>query len=207
MLAVSDAERRLAPLPPALPDDILVPAAHYADLPADRRVFGIAEYAKDGLLPLIGRLGPDDWLPRLREIADLLIDSEAVSTPEGLIPAQTSEVNGDILQVLTRTYWLTGDDRYLAAATRIGTAYLNEALPRSTWLPPYEWNFSENEPIGHRRFHMSDHGNEVFSGLIEWNVAETFSGQPDAAAHRAGLRKMLDRVLSKGRNPMASGCV
>jgi hypothetical protein len=47
---------------------------------------------------------------------------------------------------------------------------------------------------------MSDHGNESFSGLIEWSVLETYTGNPDAAAHRVALRKMLDRTLQKGRD-------
>jgi hypothetical protein len=102
--------------------------------------------------------------------------------------------------VLTRTYWMTGDERYREAANRIGLAYVNQALPRSTWLPPYEWDFSENEPIGRRRFHMSDHGDESFSGLIEWSVLETYTHSPDAAAHRVVLRKMLDRALARGRD-------
>src|SRR5262249_48558180 len=74
------------------------------------------------------------------------------------------------------------------------------ALPKSTWLPPYEWDFMLGESIGRKRFRVSDHGDEVFSGLVEWGVAETFSGRPDAAAHRIGIRRMLDRVLASGRN-------
>jgi hypothetical protein len=200
MLAVLDAERRLAPAPPELPDDILVPGGRHVNLPPDRRIFGIAEYAKDGLLPLIDRLGPDDWLPRLREIADLIVASSNTPTPEGMIPARTAEVNGDVLQVLARAYWMTGDARYLDAATRIGDAYVRDALPRTTWLPPYEWDFMTSESIGRKRFHVSDHGDEIFSGLIEWSVAETYSRQPDAALHRVAIRKMLDRVLARGRN-------
>ncbi len=200
MLAVLEAERRLAPPLPELPDDVLVPGILGAGLPADRRMFGIAEYGKDGLLPLIDRLGPDPWLPRLREIADLILTASATPTRAGTIPAQTSEVNGDVLQLLARTYWMTGDERYLDAASNLGKAYLDGALPKTTWLPPYEWDFMLGESIGRKRFHMSDHGNEVFSGLVEWNVAETFSGRPDAAAHRAGIRRMLDRVLARGRN-------
>jgi hypothetical protein len=200
MLAVLEAERRLAPMSPALPDDVLVPGAQQVNLPLDRRIFGIAEYAKDGLLPLVDRLGPDDWLPRLREIADLIVAASATPTPEGVIPAQTSEVNGDVLQVLARAYWMTGDDRYLAAATRIGNAYVKDALPKTTWLPPYQWDFMTSESIGRKRFHVSDHGDEIFSGLVEWNVAETYSNQPDAAVHRAAIHRMLDRVLATGRN-------
>jgi hypothetical protein len=200
MVAVRDAERSRAPALPALPDDLLAPDGHAADQPTERRIFGIAEYAKDGLLPMIDRLGPDDWLPRLREIADLILIASTTQTDGGPIPGQTSEINGDVLQVLTRAYWMTGDERYREAANRIGNAYINQALPRSTWLPPYEWNFSENEPVGRRRFHMSDHGDESFSGLVEWSVLETYTGSPDAAAHRVGIRKMLDRALAKGRD-------
>ena len=49
-------------------------------LKADDRIFGNAEYAKDGLLPMVDRLGPDPWLGRLVEIADEILAASATPT-------------------------------------------------------------------------------------------------------------------------------
>ena len=49
------AERKLGPL---VPDDVQLPSGARQGLSHDERMFGVAEYAKDGLLPLVERLGP-----------------------------------------------------------------------------------------------------------------------------------------------------
>ena len=201
VVAVLAAERRLAPAPPQLPDDLLLPGGRLAGQSADERMFGAAEYAKDGLLPLVERLGRDPWLGRLEEIVGAILAGSTTPTHRGPIPGDSNEVNGDLLQVLTRTYWATGDERYYAAAGRIGTAYLDDMLPKTDWLPAHEWDFMTGEPIGRRRLRLSDHGNEIVTGLVEWHLAESLRREPEAPAHRAAIRKMLDRMLSKGRNP------
>ena len=199
-LAGLAAERRLAPPAPQLPDDLLLPAGSSAGREADYRLFGAAEYGKDGLLPLVERLGPDPYLSRLREVAGVILAAAATPSRRGPIPAPSNEVNGDVLQVLTRLYWLTGDDRYFQAADRIGRAYVEDMLPRTNWLPVHEWNFVEDEPIGRRRLRLSDHGNEIVAGLIGWHLIESVRAAPDAPAHRVTIRRMLDRMLDKGRN-------
>jgi hypothetical protein len=110
-------------------------------------------------------------------------------------------VNGNMLQVLIRLYWATGDERYLEMSERIGATYLEDVFPTTTNLPPNRWDFVEKEPLDRRRFRLSDHGNEVLSGLIEWHLAETILKQPDAPAHRQPIHRMLDRLLDKARNP------
>lgn len=199
-LAVLAAERRLAPPPPSLPDDLLLPGGQAVGQPPDQRMFDVAEYAKDGLLPLIERLGPDPWLGRLREVTDAILAASSTPTRRGPIPAATNEVNGDVLQVLARAYWATGDERYFAAADRIGRAYVEDMLPKTESLPVHGWNFMTGDPIGRRRLRLSDHGNEIVSGLVGWHMMESLRGEPDAPAHRVTIRKMLDRILQKGRN-------
>jgi hypothetical protein len=193
------AERKLGP---AVPDDVTVPGGQPIGLDLDDRIFGNAEYAKDGLLPMIDRLGRDPWLGRLVEVADEILAASAVPTREhGMMPADSTEVNGDMLQVLARTYWATGDRKYLDAASRIGQTYLREVFPTTTYLPPNRWDFVEKEPLDRRRFRLSDHGNEVLPGLLEWHLAATIAGDPDADEDRIAIRKMLDRLADKGRSP------
>jgi hypothetical protein len=199
LLDVFGSERRRSP---ALPDTVALPSGELAGLPNDERIFGAAEYAKDALLPLLERLGPDPWLGRLAEIADAVLDASTTPTPHrGPIPGDSTEVNGSMLQVLTRLYWASGEPRFLAAADRIAATYLEDVMPRTTYLPPNRWDFVEHEPLDRRRFRLSDHGNEVLAGLIEWHLAETVTGQPAAAAHRQVIRRMLDRLLDKARTP------
>jgi hypothetical protein len=167
----------------------------------DAAIFDAAEYVKDGLLPLIERLGPDPWLGRASEIADAIIAAANVPTPKrGNVPANSTEVNGDMLQLLARLYWATRDNRYLEAADRIALTYIEDVLPKTTYLPPNQWNFIENEPIGRRRLRLSDHGNEVISGLIEWHLIESALQRPGVEGHRQTIRRMLDRILQTGRN-------
>ena len=189
-------------LKPALPDDVHIVSGQPVGLSDYDRIFGVAEYAKDGLLPMVDRLGRDPWLGRQIEIADALIDASATPTRhEGMLPADSTEVNGDALQIFVRTYWAIGDPKYLTAAGHIGRTYLEDVLPTTTFLPPNKWDFVQNEPKDHRRFRLSDHGNEILSGLLEWHLAATVSGDPDAAQHRLAIRRMLDRLADRGRNP------
>lgn len=194
-----EAERKLGP---EVPDDVTIPGGEPLGLDLDDRIFGTAEYAKDGLLPMVDRLGPDPWLGRLVEIADKILAASATPTREhGMLPADSTEVNGDMLQVLARTYWGTGDPRYLEAANRIGRTYLREVFPTTTFLPPNRWDFVEKEPLDRRRFRLSDHGNEILSGLLEWHLAATVTGDPEADVDRVAIRRMLDRLADKGRSP------
>jgi hypothetical protein len=68
------------------------------------RIYGSVEYAKDGLLPLLERLGTGPWSDRLLDIARRVDAAEVENTRFGSIPSDSSEVNGQILQVLSRAY-------------------------------------------------------------------------------------------------------
>ncbi|MCC7371415.1 MAG: hypothetical protein IT306_23555 [Chloroflexi bacterium] len=192
-------ERQLGP---DVPDDVRVPGGQPLGLSEQDRIFGVAEYAKDGLLPMVDRLGPDPWLGRLVEIADRLLAASSVRTrAHGLVPADSTEVNGDVLQILARVYWATRDPKYLEAAGRISRTYTEEVFPVTTFLPPNRWDFVEKEPLDRRRFRLSDHGNEILPGLLEWHLAATLSGDPRASTDRLAIRRMLDRLADRARSP------
>jgi hypothetical protein len=200
ILATLAAERRLSQ-GQSFPQDVSLDTLQPVEREPEKVMLGVVEYAKDGLLPLVEALGPDPWLPRLREIMDAVIAASEVKTPAGPIPSAAAEVNGSALQALARLTWATNDPRYLQMGRQIAAAYLDHALPTTEYLPPHRWDFMENEPIGPRRFYLGDHGNEIVAGLVEWHRVETHLGLPEAAAHRVVVTKMLDRLLNKGRTP------
>jgi hypothetical protein len=190
------AERGLAS---GLPDSVEVDDLRPLGLDREARIFGAAEYAKDGLLPLLERLGPVPWRSRMRELVDAVLAEADTPTPFGSIPADSAEINGDLLQVLARLSWAVDDPAYTRMARRITAAYL-QVLPTTRYLPPHRWDFEANEPIERRRFRLSDHGNEILSGLLEWHLAETLRGSSLAAEQRPAIRRLLDTVLQRGRN-------
>ncbi|MCC6176806.1 MAG: hypothetical protein IT305_15975 [Chloroflexi bacterium] len=198
IVAALDAERRGES---GVPRDVKIGTGQRLDAKLADRIFGVAEYGKDGLLPLMDETGPDPWRDRLREITDAILAASTTPTrSHGMLPADSTEVNGDMLQILARLYFATSDATYLEAAGRIGRTYLEEVFPTTNFLPPNRWDFVNVEPLDRRRFRLSDHGNEIFSGLIEWHLAETVSGSPRAAEDRIAIRRLLDRLLQKGRN-------
>jgi hypothetical protein len=78
-------------------------------------VFGAAEYMKDGLIPLTEWLGKSPWSDRMLEILDDIpritrMVKEVKDSKFG--KNAVVEVNGDLLQVLTRMYWFTGKKEY-----------------------------------------------------------------------------------------------
>lgn len=198
ILGTLAAERRLTR---GFPQDVALDTLRPVKREPEKAMLNAVEYAKDGLLPLVESLGPDPWLRRLTEVVDAVLARADVPTPVGPIPSPAAEVNGSALQALARLTWLTGDPRYVEMGRRIAAAYLDYALPTTEGIPPHRWDFVENEPIGPRRFYLGDHGNEIVSGLVEWHRVETRLGLPEAPAHRAGIDRMLDRLLETGRNP------
>jgi hypothetical protein len=148
-------------------------------------MFGGSEYVKDGLMPITELLGVTPWRARRIGIVDDLWRYAPVETPVGRIVSLDPEVNGDMLLVLSRLYWMTKDRRYLEYATRLGDYYL----------------LGNHHPTrDFATLRLRDHGNEVVSGLTEL-YATSLKVQPaKAAAYRAPLHEMLDRILAVGRN-------
>jgi len=180
------AEQRLSNRVGCLPDDFNLITRRFAHPEPDmaRIIYGSAEYAKDGLIPITEILGTTTpYYRRLRCLADNILAESHHQTRFGPIPAGDHEVNGDMLQVLSRLWWATRDDRYLEMAVRIARHYLIDAPPAHA-----------------RRLRLRDHGGEIVNGLCEAYLAAK-RGRPEiAAALRGPLLADLDRILEIGRN-------
>ena len=184
-----------------LPDWYSIPRRQfqYAAPDLGRIIFGAAEYAKDGLNPLIELDGLEPWSARLRQLLDGIIDNVYVESDFGLLPAEDTETNGELLQSLTRFYFATGEERYLELAERIGDAYCLEVLPNSGWLPAHQWDFAMHQ-VKRDVFSLNDHGNEIVGGLAELFVTVQTEGRESAKRYEEPLRRMFDTLLEKARN-------
>lgn len=167
---------------------------------AERIIFGATEYAKDGLNPLIELLGPDPWRHRMAQLLDGVLEQAPVRSDFGLLPSASAEVNGELLQTLTRFFFLTGEEKYLEAAERIGDAYCLEVLPRGGDLPAHRWDFDAHRAVDDR-LNLNDHGNEIIGGLAELYLAVAGLERPSGSRYRRPLTRMFDRLLEVARNP------
>jgi hypothetical protein len=187
MLNMLRTETRLTSRIGALPDTYSFSKQGFTteepDLP--RIIFGSSEYIKDGLLPLTEWLGSSPWSERMIAILDDIWKHAPVETKFGNIPSTSHEVNGEMLQALSRVYWMTGDRKYLDWAIRLGDYYL----------------LGENHPTRNStRLRLRDHGCEVLSGLCEL-YATVNAAMPDKKqAYQEPIHEMLDGVLEIGRN-------
>jgi hypothetical protein len=158
----------------------------------DIRIFGTSEYVKDGLLAVSERFGSGPWFGRMREAVDAILEVAYVEAQAGPIPSNGTEANGELLQVLPRLHWATGDERYLRMAERIGEAYLFEVFPNNQGLPADYWDFQAQRPLPEderfrpaaesaaeaQPFRMVDHGGEIIPGLTELYIAERVTDNP-----------------------------
>ncbi|MBK7710324.1 MAG: hypothetical protein IPJ37_04775 [Bacteroidales bacterium] len=148
-------------------------------------IFGSAEYLKDGLIPLTEWLGPSPWSERMISIIDDTWKYAYVKTPFGNIISDDPEVNGDMLQSLSRIYWITGDKKYLDRAIIIGDYYL----------------LGKNHPTRNFKvLRLRDHGCEIVSGLCELYAAVSCVYPAKKELYKAPVYEMLDRILEIGRN-------
>ncbi|MCD6304536.1 MAG: hypothetical protein J7M21_06200 [Planctomycetes bacterium] len=147
-------------------------------------MFGSSEYVKDGLMPLTEWLGASPWCDRMLGILDDMWKHAPVETPFGRIVSTNFEVNGEMLQVLPRVYWMTGRKKYLQWALRLGDYYLLGGHHPTRDMP---------------RLSLDDHGCEAISGLCELYAALRFAMPDKAKTYRRPLYEMLDTILAKGR--------
>jgi hypothetical protein len=148
-------------------------------------IFGSAEYVKDGLIPLTEWLGPSPWSERMIAIIDDIWKHAYIKTPFGNIVTDDPEVNGDLLQALSRVYWITGNKKYLDEAVRIGDYYL----------------LGKNHPTKNFKvLRLRDHGCEIVSGLCELYAVVSTADPAKKEKYKAPLYVMLDRILEVGRN-------
>lgn len=150
-------------------------------------IFGMAEYAKDGLIAVTEALGITPWYTRMHEMLLAWMDHGDL--------AKNTEINGDLLQVFGRMYLLSGDKRYLEWGRKITEAYLFEALPKNNFLPPPFWNFKKKQLIGEPISRLRDHGNEMIMGLSLQLVVEHTLKSENEARYLPVVKMMLERVI------------
>jgi len=150
-----------------------------------RIIFGSSEYIKDGLLPLTEWLGPSPWSKRMLNILDDLWKYAPVETSYGKILSRSQEINGEMLQTLSRIYWMTGEKKYLYWAIRLGDYYL---------LDRHHPTKNESD------LRLRDHGCEIVSGLCELYATVNFAMPSRKRAYQKPIHEMLDRILQVGRN-------
>lgn len=201
ILEILPKERALTTRHAGLPDwfSLTNRAFTFADTNLSRLIFNAAEYAKDGLLPMTEWMGRGPWFDRLVELMDAVFAAAPVSSDFGPLPADDTEVNGDLLQALARLYAATRESRYFEWGARLADAYCREVLPRHGGLPPHRWDFTNHRAV-RDTLNLNDHGNEIIGGLVELYVVANAWQPQRARPWREPLRAMFHRLLDHARN-------
>ncbi len=165
----------------------------------DSIIFGSSEYAKDGLIPITEILGETPWYYRMLGITEDIIARAPYKSRFGQLPANSAEINGNMLQVLSRLYWKTGNEKFLNQVIAIADFYFLEMLPKTGYLPAFTWDFEKNQ-AARSMFSFSDHGNEIVGGVSEAYVLVKYKRPEKARQYREPFLKMMDRLLEVGRN-------
>ena len=171
----------------SLPDTYSFEKQDFAspEINQDDILFGASEYIKDGLLPLTEWLGPSPWSERMLSILDDMWKYARIETPFGNIVSTNVEVNGELLQILSRVYWMTQDKKYLQWAIRLGDYYL----------------LNDQHPTGDFEvLRLRDHGCEIVSGLCELYAAVSMAKPEKKKVYQPHIHEMLNKVLEVGRN-------
>jgi hypothetical protein len=161
-------------------------------------LFGAGEYAKDGLLAVTEYLGKTPWYYRMLDMTADAMNRAPVESRFGRLPASDAELNGDFLQALVRLAAMSGDQRFISWARRIGDAYIEEVLPGNHGVPSGNWDFGKH--AGDGRLRLRDHGNETVVGLVLLYALENYWQTPRAEKYRPAISNMLDRILASA-NP------
>ena len=159
----------------------------------DRLIFQASEYAKDGMVPMSEILGPCVWSERMAALVEHIFFAAPLVTAWGALPSNDAEVNGEMLQVLCRLYWMTGRKEYLTWARRIGDAYCFEVLPGNHGVPAHFWDFDRQQ--GDNRLKLRDHGCEIISGLSLLYAIEHEQGGERVKSYLPAVDRMLRRAV------------
>jgi len=150
-----------------------------------RIVFGASEYIKDGLIPLLEYIGPSPWTDRmLKMIHDLSEIVDVIDQNMYHNPSTADEVNGELLQTLSRLYWKTGNRYFLDWAILIGDEYL----------------LTDRNPVNAEKLRLRDHGCEILGGLSELYVTLHFADKDKKQNYAQPLLELMDLILETGRN-------
>ena len=190
MLDMLNTERKLTSRIKSLPDIYSFSKRNFLtdEIKMSQIIFGTSEYIKDGLIPINEYIGKSPWQDRMMEMLDDL--EEYMGNPKDLETlfkerqASIEEVNGEMLQTLSRIYWMTGEQKYLDWAVRIGDYYL----------------LGERDLSQIDYLRIRDHGCEIIGGLSELYVTLHFVNPGKKEQYKEPYYKILDRVLEVGRN-------
>ncbi|HID24222.1 MAG TPA: hypothetical protein EYP14_17720, partial [Planctomycetaceae bacterium] len=201
LLLILNQEQKVCNRLGVLPDDVYLDDGSfvYADIDTGRIIFGASEYCKDGLVMITEVMGRTPWFDRMKQLADAILDLASVQTPYGVIPADNTEVNGEMLMTLTRLYTMTGEEKYIKWAERIADVYLFHIMPKNNDLPAFAWDFAADTSLT-PEFKVSDHGNEILGGLALLYAVEKSLNSPKAGAYHDPLKKALDKLLDIATN-------
>jgi len=150
-------------------------------LDAAQQMFGASEYVKDGLVAIVELVGRGPWAERMREIEEDCFRFALWDTPQGRLPMDNLEVNGDHLQSLARLFTLTGRRRYLDWAERIANYYF--------------------ETAHYRPVQLRDHACEIIGGFALLYAVEKQIASPTAARYEPWVKRMLDDIVDHGLTP------
>jgi acetyl esterase/lipase len=182
---ILERERALTRRLDALPDDFFFDTQGFRgdgyDL--DALIFGASEYAKDGLLPLTEWAGRGPWVDRMEELVRDVWAHAPVRTADGPVPSSNIEVVGELLQTMSRLYWMSGDERYRAWTFRLA----------DRWL-------LETDLTAGPSLRLRDHGCEIIGGLSEAYVLAAETDPARRERYRLALHALLDRILEIGVN-------
>lgn len=187
MLEMLETETRLSSRIDNLPDTYSFDKKGFDSPEPDLNsiLFGSSEYIKDGLLPLTEWLGASPWSERMIAILDDMWKHALIETQFGKIVSTNVELNGEMLQALSRIYWMTGDQKYLDWAKRLGDYYL----------------IGDNHPTrDFESLRLRDHGCEIVSGLCELYATLSLAEPEKKAVYKPHVHEMLNRILKVGRN-------
>lgn len=178
-------EQRLTSRVGSMPDDFLFSSGAFrVEQPKlDEIIFGASEYAKDGLIPVAELLGPSPWSDRMIAMLDEVLRHAKYETEVGALPSTSHEVCGDLLQALSRMYWMTGNDRYRDAVFQLADYFLIHHPPEQA-----------------EQLRLDDHGCEVIGGLSEAYVIAAATDPERRERWKEPMHRMLDRVLAVGRD-------
>jgi hypothetical protein len=190
MLDMLNTEKKLTSRVNTLPDVYSFSKRDFLsdDIQMDKVIFGTSEYIKDGLIPLNEYIGKSPWQDRMMEMLDDLApymkDPAYLEELFKSRPASVEEINGEMLQTLSRIYWMTGEKKYLEWAIGIGDYYLlgKRDLTQLDYL------------------RIRDHGCEIIGGLSELYVTLHYVRPEKKEKYKESYYKILDRVLEVGRN-------
>lgn len=190
MLDMLNTEKKLTSRIKTLPDIYSFSKQNFLsdELNMNQVIFGTSEYIKDGLIPINEYIRKSPWQDRMMEMLDDL--QEYMQNPKDLEilfndrKASIEEVNGEMLQTLSRIYWMTGDKKYLDWAVKIGDYYL----------------LGERDLSQIDYLRIRDHGCEIIGGLSELYVTLHFTNPEKKELYKEPYYKILDRVLEVGRN-------